>query len=64
MNKEYPKLKPGDKISCKTTQEAQALGGNLINNGINYVIHGRTIYIVKEDNNGQFKRNSRASAGK
>ena len=64
MNKEYPTLKPGDRISCKTTQEAQALGGNLTNNDISYKIHGKTIYILKEGNNGQFKRNSRTSAGK
>lgn len=63
MVNEYPTLKPGDKITCRNLKEAQALGANLINNGINYIIHGRTIFVLREEDNGQFKRDRGGNQG-
>lgn len=55
---EYPKLKPGDTITCKDLREAQSLGTNLVNEGFDYIIHGRTIHILEAGANGKIKRYS------
>lgn len=58
MNTEYPTLKPGDTIRCKNLKEAQVVGGNLVNNGFDYIIHGKTIHILEKGANyGTFTNN-------
>ena len=55
---EYPKLKPGEIIECKSLREAQILGTNLLNNGFDYIIHGKNIHVLEAGANGQFKSDS------
>lgn len=56
-SKEYPRLKVGDKIECKSVKEAIALGTNLRNEGINYQITGTKIFIMGEEiNEARFKK--------
>lgn len=50
-SKEYPRLKVGDKIECKSVKEAIALGTNLRNEGFNYQITGTKIFIMGEEIN-------------
>lgn len=55
-SKEYPKLKPGDRIRVKNEREAAALGTNLACEGFQYINHGSYITIVEEKElNGRFK---------
>ena len=56
-SKEYPRLKVGDKIECKSVKEAIALGTNLRNEGFNYQITGTKIFIMgDEGNEARFKK--------
>lgn len=55
---EYPTLKPGEIIECKSLREAQILGTNLLNNGFDYIIHGKNIHVLEAGANGQIKRYS------
>lgn len=55
---EYPKLKPGEIIECKSLREAQILGTNLLNNGFDYIIHGKNIHVLEAGANGKIKRYS------
>lgn len=57
MSKEYPTLKPGEKITCKSVAEATALGANLRNEGFSYQITGTKIFIMGDEaNEARFKK--------